>query len=544
MALQIRRGLESARTSITPAEGEVLYVTDTKRVYIGDGSTLGGNQVGGNLLFPIIDNIKLGYATTATAGGTTTLTATSGRQQLFTGSTTQTIVLPVTSTLALGVSYEIENLSTGNLTVQSSGTNTIGTIPPGVTAHLLCISTSLTTAAAWDMDYIGFATLTGTGNAVLATSPTISGLTLTGTLTAGGGVGTSGQYLQSTGTGVQWAAAGGSVVAGTGISVSGSTVSLATSGASAGTYGNSYSSGSYIYMPQFTVDSYGRITSVTTNYVTLGGGGGGGNSFANIYAGATGTVSSPSPTGATMITASSSSDYLYLVAGSNVTITGSNSGNKAIMISATGGGSSGGALTFSTTTSSFNQGSTSITYPSGITTTGGRVFVAFFGYNMSNSWISYPMDPSMMWNYMGSGSFYVYYATTTSTAPSSQMWTFNNNGHMIYTTWIVPSTSYYNISNPYPSGSSWMLNVSSSNNKTHTVLIGSGTSSFDVTTAIITAPSGYTSVGSKKHPTDTQISVIAYQNATPPTMTSQNWSITNPNYNSFSVASVETGAMP
>ena len=37
------------------------------------------------------------------------------------------------------------------------------------------------------------------------TQKTISGGTLTGTLTAGGGVGSSGQFLQSTGSGVQWA---------------------------------------------------------------------------------------------------------------------------------------------------------------------------------------------------------------------------------------------------------------------------------------------------------------------------------------------------
>ena len=50
------------------------------------------------------------------------------------------------------------------------------------------------------------------------------------------------------------------------------TVSLATSGASAGTYGNNYVGGSYIYLPQITVDAYGRITSVSANYVSVGGG--------------------------------------------------------------------------------------------------------------------------------------------------------------------------------------------------------------------------------------------------------------------------------
>ena len=55
---------------------------------------------------------------------------------------------------------------------------------------------------------------TGSGALVFGTSPSISNLTVTGTLTAGGSAGTNGYYLQSTGTGVQWAsvAAGGYAV--------------------------------------------------------------------------------------------------------------------------------------------------------------------------------------------------------------------------------------------------------------------------------------------------------------------------------------------
>jgi len=44
----------------------------------------------------------------------------------------------------------------------------------------------------------------GTGNVVRASGATATDLTLAGTLTAGGGVGTSGQLLSSTSTGVQW----------------------------------------------------------------------------------------------------------------------------------------------------------------------------------------------------------------------------------------------------------------------------------------------------------------------------------------------------
>lgn len=46
MALQIRRGTDAQRVGITFNEGEIVYVIDTKRVYVGDGSTAGGIEVG------------------------------------------------------------------------------------------------------------------------------------------------------------------------------------------------------------------------------------------------------------------------------------------------------------------------------------------------------------------------------------------------------------------------------------------------------------------------------------------------------------------
>ena len=45
MPLRIRRGVEADRTGFTPLEGEPIYVTDTKKVYIGDGSTAGGVNI-------------------------------------------------------------------------------------------------------------------------------------------------------------------------------------------------------------------------------------------------------------------------------------------------------------------------------------------------------------------------------------------------------------------------------------------------------------------------------------------------------------------
>ena len=42
MALRLRRGTDAERQLITPLEGELVYVTDTKSLYVGDGNTQGG----------------------------------------------------------------------------------------------------------------------------------------------------------------------------------------------------------------------------------------------------------------------------------------------------------------------------------------------------------------------------------------------------------------------------------------------------------------------------------------------------------------------
>ena len=136
---------------------------------------------------PIINNIKLGINQIATAAGMTTLTVNSNNQQRFTGTSTQTVVMPVTSTLVAGMTYAVENNSTGNITVTSSGGNLIATVIPGTTMDFTCIGTTLTTAADWDAETRAFATITGTGACVLATSPTlvtpVLGTPTSGTLT-------------------------------------------------------------------------------------------------------------------------------------------------------------------------------------------------------------------------------------------------------------------------------------------------------------------------------------------------------------------------
>jgi hypothetical protein len=95
------------------------------------------------------NNFLSGYATTATAAATTTLTVSSKYQQYFTGTTTQTVLLPVTSTLVLGFPFLIVNNSTGIVTVESSGGNTVLALAAGQQSVFTCILTSGTTAASW-----------------------------------------------------------------------------------------------------------------------------------------------------------------------------------------------------------------------------------------------------------------------------------------------------------------------------------------------------------------------------------------------------------
>lgn len=55
MALRIRRGTEAQLQLVTPVEGELIYTTDTKDLFVGDGTTLGGIKVGGDIPASIND---------------------------------------------------------------------------------------------------------------------------------------------------------------------------------------------------------------------------------------------------------------------------------------------------------------------------------------------------------------------------------------------------------------------------------------------------------------------------------------------------------
>ena len=115
------------------------------------------------------------YTTTATAAGTTTLTSASTFIQRFTGTLAQTVVLPVTSTLSLGQQFLIINDSTGTLTIQSSGANTVTTPVGGASTTLTCVNLAVTTAAGWSTTITvggSLTTNTAIGNGALYSNTT------------------------------------------------------------------------------------------------------------------------------------------------------------------------------------------------------------------------------------------------------------------------------------------------------------------------------------------------------------------------------------
>jgi lysophospholipase L1-like esterase len=96
----------------------------------------------------VANAVLVNGASTVTAAGTTTLVVGSAKKQVFTGSTTQTVVLPTTSVVAYQ-DWEIINPSSGALTINSSGANLVKTLAAGARTVVTALQATPTTAAHW-----------------------------------------------------------------------------------------------------------------------------------------------------------------------------------------------------------------------------------------------------------------------------------------------------------------------------------------------------------------------------------------------------------
>jgi hypothetical protein len=97
--IKLKQGLEVNRSTTTPISGEPIWTTDTKKLYIGDGSTEGGIPVGG-----------LGFKTVAV----------SGQSDVVANSTESTL------TLVAGANVSITtNATTDEITIAVTGSGTM-----------------------------------------------------------------------------------------------------------------------------------------------------------------------------------------------------------------------------------------------------------------------------------------------------------------------------------------------------------------------------------------------------------------------------------
>jgi len=130
MALQIRRGTSAQRTSITPATGELIYTTDTKLVYVGDGSTAGGNIIsgGGGGLTDIVNDTSPQLGGNLDVNGRSIVSASNGN-----------ITIAPNGTGRLFINSSITRTS-GNLNIAPlAGLVVIGDQPNGLDGNLYVV---------------------------------------------------------------------------------------------------------------------------------------------------------------------------------------------------------------------------------------------------------------------------------------------------------------------------------------------------------------------------------------------------------------------
>lgn len=127
MALRLRRGTDTQRQSIIFAEGELIYVTDTKTLFYGDGTTLGGIPVsssGFNALSTDLDLNSFEINGEGAIDITGTITADIINATQFIGDGSGLTNLPG-GNLVEGETYTINISGTDSSIIIDSETNTV-----------------------------------------------------------------------------------------------------------------------------------------------------------------------------------------------------------------------------------------------------------------------------------------------------------------------------------------------------------------------------------------------------------------------------------
>ena len=117
MALKLRRGSNAQRLLITPAEGELIYTTDTKLLYVGDGTTAGGVAVdsgAATTFLGIASNITPDVTNTRNIGAVGNVYATGRFTSLF-GNLTGNVSGNITGNVTGNLTGNVDGNVTGDL---------------------------------------------------------------------------------------------------------------------------------------------------------------------------------------------------------------------------------------------------------------------------------------------------------------------------------------------------------------------------------------------------------------------------------------------
>jgi hypothetical protein len=111
-----------------------------------NASSIAARDANGNLS---ADNFINAVESTVTAVGIKTLTMADAGVQVFTGSTTHTVVLPSGASVLAGVQFTIINQSTGSIAVQYPAGTTVLTVPAAFTGEYTALTTNPTLSTHW-----------------------------------------------------------------------------------------------------------------------------------------------------------------------------------------------------------------------------------------------------------------------------------------------------------------------------------------------------------------------------------------------------------
>ncbi|SFD16987.1 hypothetical protein [Pseudoalteromonas denitrificans] len=174
--IQIRRGVESNRGGVTPAAGEPIWITDNKRLFIGDGITPGGIDIFS----------QLGSAIYKNAG--------SNANQVLLLDSSGKIPSAVLPSLAIGEPFEVAsqsamlalNAQAGDLAIRSDESKSyiLKSTPANVLANWVLLRTPTdsvlsvngkTGSVTLTKSHVGLANVTNESKTQMFHSPTFTG---------------------------------------------------------------------------------------------------------------------------------------------------------------------------------------------------------------------------------------------------------------------------------------------------------------------------------------------------------------------------------